>query len=404
MSIVDLSIKLVLDAGCSLRGAAAVLALFAREKLFDFDVPCFSTIRAWILRIGHYALTRPLDSPTPWVWLIDHTMQIGTVKMFVILGCPLNRVPFGERPLQLSDLQLVAMVPMETSDAKRVDAELERAVERTGKPHTIVSDQGRDWVGGTTKFRDFYRRAVHVADVAHSGANVLENAWKYLPRWNAFVKNLQETSGKVRQTTSAYLLGPKSRTSARFMNVDRQLRFAGRVLAHWDGATPQAKAVEYYGWLKDFRADLVVWQREHGLVETTKARLRVDGLHVDSLTEMEAEWGEIGTCPSTVKIAARLRTYIRTNQPTEAGVRLVASTEILESSYGKLKRIEREQSQSSMTGLVLSMGAIVGEGTQEERKEALEATPQKNVDSWVEKVLGHSMQWFRRQFFAKTKA
>ena len=82
----------------------------------------------------------------------------------------------------------------------------------------------------------------------------------------------------------------------------------------------------------------------------------------------------------------------------------MTSTKILESSFGKLKRIEGEQSQSSMTGLVLAMGAIVGEGTKEDKKEALDATPQKNVDQWVKNVLGHSMQWFRRQFFARPKA
>lgn len=96
------------------------------------------------------------------------------------------------------------------------------------------------------------------------------------------------------------------------MNVDRPLRFANRVLTHWDGTAPQAKAVEYDGWLKDFRADLVVWHREHGLVQTMIARLRIHGLHRGSLAEIDEEWGEIGTCPRTVKIAARLRTYVRT--------------------------------------------------------------------------------------------
>lgn len=110
------------------------------------------------------------------MWLIDHTMQIGTVKMFAILGCPLNRVPFGERALPLSDLPLVALVPMETSHAARVDAELEKAVQRTGKPHTIVSDQGTDLVGGIAKFQSFYPRTVRVPDAAHYGANVLGNA------------------------------------------------------------------------------------------------------------------------------------------------------------------------------------------------------------------------------------
>ena len=103
-------------------------------------------------------------------------------------------------------------------------------------------------------------------------------------------------------------------------------------------------------------------------------------------------------------MADRLREYVTKYQPTEKGVRFVASTEILESSFGKFKRIEGQQSQDGVTGLVLTMGAIVGKCSDADLKEALEKTPEKKVDNWVAKVLGKSMQWFRRQFFAETKA
>src|SRR5450755_3672155 len=109
LSIISLSLKLVLEAGSSLRGAAAAMALFVAEGWAAFAVPCFSTIRSWLLRLGHYNLTRPLDKTKSWLWLIDHTIQIGTQKILVILGCPLDEVPFGEHALQLSDLQLVAL-------------------------------------------------------------------------------------------------------------------------------------------------------------------------------------------------------------------------------------------------------------------------------------------------------
>ena len=57
----SLAIKLVLETGSSLRGAAAAMALFVEQGWASFAVPCFSTIRSWLLRVGYYALTRPLD-------------------------------------------------------------------------------------------------------------------------------------------------------------------------------------------------------------------------------------------------------------------------------------------------------------------------------------------------------
>jgi hypothetical protein len=409
LSIISLSLKLVLEAGNSLRGAAAAMALFVRERLVSFAVPSFSTIRSWLLRVGYHALTRALDRQTPWVWLVDHTIQIGTQKILVILGCVLDQVPFGQRALQLADLQLVALVPMAKSNAALVEAELEQAVRRTGRPRLIVADQGSDLRKGITDFQSWYPRTAYVPDVAHYGATLLEHAWDGTPRWQQFVNQLQTTSATLRQTTSAYLLAPRMRPKARFMNVHVQLRFARRVLKLLLREVPHAKALEYYGWLKDYQHDLDVWEREHGLVRTAIKLLRVQGLHAGTLPLLEEAWGEIGTRESgtresTVRIAERLRQYVKDHRPTQEGERFVASTEILESSFGKLKRIERDQNQDGMTGLVLALGAMVGTSNANDLKQALETTPQKKVVNWVARVLGRSMQWFRKQFFGETKA
>jgi hypothetical protein len=399
-----LSLKLVLQAGSSLRGAAAAMTQFVQHEFACFDVPSFSTIRSWLLRVGHYALTRPLDRSRPWVWLVDHTIQIGVQKILVILGCPMDQVPFGQRALQLADLQLVALVPMEKSNAALVEAELEQAVQRTGRPRLIVSDQGSDLKKGIRDFQGWYPRTAYVPDVAHYGATLLEHAWDDQPRWQQFIKELQNTSAKVRQTKSAYLLVPRMRAKARFMNVHVQLRFARRVLKLLQREVPHPKAAEYYSWLPDYQEDLAIWEREHNLVQTTIELVRVQGLHAGTGPLLEHAWGAIGSRDSTVRIAERLRGYVTTYQPTTQDERFVASTEVLESSFGKLKRIERQQSQDGMTGLMLVLGAMVGTCTDAGLQEALEATPQKKVDNWIGRVLGHSMQWFRRQFFGATKA
>ena len=404
ISIISLALRLVLQAGASLRGAAAALALFVRQGFASFAVPCFSTIRSWLLRVGCYALSRPLDRTVPWVWLIDHTIQIGSLKLLVILGCPLARVPFGERALGLSDLQLVALVPMEKSNGAAVEVELEKAAERTGVPQLIVSDQGSDLLKGIADFQSWYPRTAHVPDVAHYGANVLEKAWNNQPRWQQFLHDLQSVAAKLRQTPMAYLLPPQQRAKARFMNIGVQLRFARRVLKLLDRPNPHAKALEVYGWLNDYRDELACWEREHALVQTTIETVRVQGLHAQTRSQLETAWGEIGPRESTVRIAEQLRDYATRYQPTKPGQRFFASTEVLESSFGKLKRLEQDQSGDGITGLALALGAIVGTSNDADLEEALNSMPQKKADGWINRQIGKTMQWFRRQFFQQTKA
>ena len=381
------------------------MMLLVREQFASFAVPSVSAIRSWLLRVGLYALTRPLQRrPRAWVWLVDHTIQIGTLKVLVILGCPLDRVPFGERALQLADLQMVALVPMEQSTGAAVDQELDRAVERTGAPAQIVADQGSDLKKGITDFCNWEMRTEYVPDVAHYGASLLERSWSDQPRWREFYSQLQSTSSKLRQTKAAYLLAPRPRSKARFMNVGVQLRFAGRVLKLLTRPVPHEKALAYYGWLLDYQRDLAVWQREHGLVQTTIEWLRVHGLHAQSLAELEKSWGRISGPNSTRRIAQDLRAYVTRHKPKDEAVRFVASSEVLESAFGKLKRLERDQSGDGLTGLVLALGAMMGTMSQEDIRQAMEATPEKKAKNWVKGKLGQTMQWLRRQFFRETQS
>jgi hypothetical protein len=44
-----------------------------------------TTVRCWLMRLGLWALRRPLERADDWAYLIDHTVQIGTVKCFAVV-------------------------------------------------------------------------------------------------------------------------------------------------------------------------------------------------------------------------------------------------------------------------------------------------------------------------------
>src|SRR5437867_9830459 len=53
----------------------------------------------------------------------------------------------------------------------------------------------------------------------------------------------------------------------------------------------------------------------------------------------------------------------------KAGETLVGSTEVLESSFGKLKRLQGDASAAGFTGLVLALGALTGPRSEEHTSE-----------------------------------
>lgn len=388
-----------------MRGSAAGLGLIAARLGLDVAMPSYSAVRSWLLRLGCHAMTCSLPSGV-WVWLVDHTVQIGARKLLVIVGCLVHEAPLGERPLRQSDLHLVHLSLMEHSTQATVAVELERAAERTGIPRQIVSDQGSDLNGGVKRFQQQHAGIAHVHDLAHQAANVLKQRWSKDERWSAFVTRLAQAGAKLRQTRAAHLVPPTVRPKARFMNVGPTLRFARRVLKLLDTGTPSASTEEHYGWLRDeYREALTSWISEQAVAEAAVKHVRTHGVGQDTPTALESAWSQVEWTPGARDVATRLRTAVRTEgAQAQRGESLVGSTEVLEATFGTLKRLEGSYAGDGFTGLSLALGAILGDRSEEQVREALDAVPRKEAEGWVHRLLGTTVQMFRRAFVGGAKA
>jgi hypothetical protein len=364
--------------------------------------PRATTIRSWVLRLGYAQLTRPLSHEHRWAWLVDHTLQIGSTKLLVIVGVPLDQVPFGVRPLRLADLHLVAMVPMEESNRTRVAEELEKAVARTGVPRQIVADGAADLRQGIERFRERHPQTTAVPDAAHTAANLLKHYWENDPRWREFTGRLQETAAAIRQTTSAYLLAPRLRGKARYMSVGALVRFGRVVLRKLQEVEPGAEVVRRYGWLSAYAESISVWSQQYELVQVMLRQVRVEGLFGRGEAELDASWESLGMSGNAVSVSLRnrLRAYVvRHGRGLAVGERLVGSTEVLESAFGVQKRLSGDQSESGLTVLSVGLGAMLGEATAERMRSDVERVPGKAVENWARRTFGRTVQWMRRQFF-----
>ena len=72
--------------GVSLRATSRVLEFIARFFGLPFSAPDWTTGRMWLLRFGPAQLNEPKDQADDWVWLIAHSVPIGTQKVLAILG------------------------------------------------------------------------------------------------------------------------------------------------------------------------------------------------------------------------------------------------------------------------------------------------------------------------------
>ena len=101
------------------------------------------------------------------------------------------------------------------------------------------------------------------------------------------------------------------------------------------------------------------------------------------------------------RVEAELITFARHESASaRPGERLVGSSEVEESVFGKLKTLEGDQCSSGFTRYVLSLGAVVGDWTTARIKDALDKTPVKLVKAWCKAHLPVSVPAQRRLAFS----
>ncbi len=353
---ITLAVHLVTAVKLSLRAVPRVLT-----AVFGFLSGCaagrmmaWTTVRGWLMRLGWYALHRPLERAGDWAYLIDHTVQIGVVKCFAVVGIRLSRLPYPARCLQLEDLNLIALEPMSHSSAATVEKALEEAALRTGVPRLIVSDEGTDVRGGIERYRDAHHdQTVATCDLAHKGANLLRKLLEADELWPGYAAWLGTTKAKLQQASLACFASPTLRPKARFLNLAAPLRWARWCLRALDQPWPVEPTVSQrqqsvlatidreqlearLGWLREYREAIKRWNQWHEVIQVVVRHVRRHGIERNPVATLRGRLAKLNLLPSAQAAAAAMIGFVA-DQATvlRPGVeRLIASTEILESLFG----------------------------------------------------------------------
>ena len=390
-----------------MRAVPRVFAILYRTLDAKTVLPAANSVRWWLQRLGLYALQEPLLMADDWVLLIDHSVQIGTVKAGVILGIRLSEVPYPRRALRFEDMHVIAVIPVERSTGEIVDAQLEKATKRIGIPRQIVSDGGSDVKKGAAIFATRHPETVVTYDAAHHGAIVLKRRFEGDPQWTEYISQLGQLKSRIRQTNDAFLASPSLRPKARYMNLESLLKWSRRILELLDREADDSshvgrRAESRYGWLRDYRSSIEKWSRWEATVRASVSYVRTRGLSLNSESELHHHLAQVAPELYDETLATELEAFVRESSASaRSGECLVGSTEVLESLFGKWKTLERQESQSGITGLILSLGALLGAWPPSRIQAALAATPVKHVVSWCQENLPASVQSQRRIALSK---
>jgi hypothetical protein len=383
-----------------MQAAASVLAFFFPEQAQQGEIPHATSGRNWLIRLGYYKLHCPKERADDWIWLADHAIEIGKHRFFGIVGVRLAHLPPPGQCLELRHLEPIALFPVEASSQEIVHQQLEKVAQQRGIPRAILSDQGSDLSGGAGRFCDAHRETTWLSDMPHKAACLLKRRLHKNKRWTSFCREAGDTKSQTVQSELAFLMPPRQRTKARYMNLQDLLQWARNTLAILEEPPSvvltyctQQRLDQKFGWLREYREEIERWSSWLALTETTVDLVRRHGYSARTQARVAKELSALVDGPDTSALRDELVAFVKEqSDKAHEGERLPGSTEILESSFGKLKAIEGEHQRSGFTSLILVWAALFGDLSSRVIHRALCATPLKVVKRWLADQLGTTVQ------------
>ena len=207
----------------------------ALQIVFDWldvitKVPDWTTIRTWLCRVGVAAVEEPIEPADDWIWMADHSNQIGPEKALVILGIRASQLPEPGQAIRHEDMRVLAVIPGVQWKREDVAREYTALAERIGAPMALLVDGAVELREGAEALEKQRKNIFVLNDFKHYAANVLKRVVGKDERFEKFLSSIGRTRSAIQQTELAHLTPPAQKPKARFMNLGATLLWATMVL------------------------------------------------------------------------------------------------------------------------------------------------------------------------------
>jgi hypothetical protein len=398
-----------------LRPAEHVLKIVWEWLGVKQPLPTWTTIRTWLLRVGVAALREPIEPADDWVWMADHSNQIGPEKALVVLGVRASQLPPPGKALRHEDVRPLTVEP--GTEWKREDMGLvyRKLAEQYGTPRAVLCDGAVELRDGAKCLQNQRPDTIVLGDFKHKAAIFLKATVGDHPRFAEFNTHLGKTRSAIQQTELAHLTPPAQKNKARFMNLASTLDWAAAKLWLLDHPEAKSRAAlaterleEKLGWLRSFAVELAEWRECQQVVSAGVTFAAEQGLFRGAGAQLLAVIGTNRKHTASQQLAQRLADFLTASEGSlNEGERLPISTEILESTFALYKQLERQHSKGGFTGLLAGFAALLKTATDESIRRAFSTVSVKDVHKWTREKLGATLTSKRlalyREFRSATK-
>lgn len=334
--------------------------------VFQGELPSHTEISNWAKKNGLATYTDSGNklSGMEYCEIIDESITVGKQKLLLTLAAP--SVPEGH-PLRHEDVDVLGIAVAPSWDGDGVKQEIEHCSRKAGHaPEYIVSDNGVNLAKGIRE-----SGITHHRDISHSIGLILEDTYKGQSDFEEFTAKLNATRLKYHLTDTAFLLPPKQRAIARFMNLFDWVRWAADVLRVYP--TLDQKQQEALAFVVENRPLIEELSSVMECIRTIEQRCKRDGISQE--TAKLCAWAASKLITSgtanrrTIVTGSKIGLYLIGEAEKIAGKDKahVISSDIIESTFGWFKTRKPCNKLCGVTASVLNIATIGKLSTKEGR-------------------------------------
>lgn len=409
---IQISVEQVIKCGSSYRGVEKTFELY--KELLRQEAPSFSSVRKWLGRIGLYELNRKKEIRDDWIFIVDLTVELGTEKGLVVLGVTQQlleeKVFPSRRGLQHEDVQILALEILHSTRGEIIEQKLTEITQKFGRPKQIIADRGSDIQRGIKLYKLQFPDVIYTYDVTHAMALLLKHELHGSEKYQSFIQQCSQCRKQLQQTELSFLSPPSQRSQCRYFNVEKLLDWAFNILnspldiladlvPNLEPDILQNKLKDKFTWLASYQDSLKNWNQMVQITRFVETLIKLDGLNQDTFIIIQQHLTMEVSYPEG--FAQKILGYLTQElSPIKPGQTLLATTDVLESLFGKYKQFSSRSPLKQISQLFLSICLSTMNLTTTVVKEALETVRFLDVEDWAAEVFGQSMLSKRKILFS----
>lgn len=360
-------------------------------------IPCYNTVENWVKKCGLnlYNSSGERLQSNKYAQIVDESMMIGSEKLLLTLGVSAEH---QGSPFSCSNIDILDIAVAESWNGEGVKKQLETAANKVGHPPEYVISDNASILSKGIKCAGFR----HQRDISHSLGMFLERAYKDEPDFMDYCKLMTEPKFKHNMKKVAYLLPPKQRTVARFINMSDWVRWSSNLLRIYYTLSAEEKHI--FSFVPSNAALIDELSEVLWCINSMETLCKNNGLSEETVIKCQKEikkylfTGNQRMIQLGEKISSFLKGELEFVKPGKAHNN---SSDIIETIFGQYKARKSPNKLNGVTPFILFLPLYtrLSETSADKInfKNALENTTMKDVKLWAKKNMSQNLMQLRNQ-------